>query len=256
MPGAPVLAPVLAFTAALAVLLGSAPARAAMVADEATPDLGVFSRTNEAGVPTGWRVVGFPSNQKPLTRFSVVNRDGRSAVLVEADKSYGNLVKEVERWPTERASLSWAWRMERLPTGVDLRQRTGDDAGAKLCVFFDVPTSRVPLWERARLQMARLLTGEAVPPQALCYVWDSSNPPLAVGSSLPNAFTTLMKWVVLQSGDARKGQWVVERRNLVEDYRKAFGADMPPITGFAIGADTDNTQSQSLVYFSDLSLSR
>jgi hypothetical protein len=200
--------------------------------------------------------VGFPNNQKPLTRFSVVQRDGRHVLQVDADKSYGNFVREFERWVTPAATLSWSWRADRLPTGADLRQRSGDDAGAKLCVFFDVPLDKVSLFERTRLRLARVLTGEAVPPQALCYVWDSSNPPIATGSVVPNAFTTLMKWVVLQSGDARKGQWVSERRNLAEDYRRAFGEDLPPITGIAIGADTDNTQSTSLAYFGDVSLGR
>jgi hypothetical protein len=240
----------------LVTWLGVGPVLAAQMADEAAPDLGVFSRAAEGSVPAGWRVVAFPSNQKPVTRFTLTQRDGRVALAVEADKSYGNLVREFGPWVTDRAILSWKWRAERLPTGADLRQRSGDDAGGKVCVFFDVPTSKMPVIERARLQVARLLTGEPVPPQALCYVWDASAPPLPVGTHLPNAFTSLMRWVVLQSGEARRGQWVDERRNLADDYRRAFGEDMPPITGVAIGADTDNTQSQSLFYFADVALGR
>lgn len=229
---------------------------AAQAADEGVPSLGGFVRAADGAAPAGWRVVGFPSTQKPVTRFVLTQRDGKTALQVEADRSYGNLVRELGPWATDRATLAWSWRAERLPTGADLRQRSGDDAGAKVCVFFDVPTSKMPVIERARLQVARLLTGEPVPPQALCYVWDASAPALPVGTHLPNAFTGLMRWVVLQSGEARRGQWVDERRNVAEDYRRVFGEDMPPITGVAIGADTDNTQSQSLFYFADVTLGR
>lgn len=252
--------PVWAFVLAIGLLASAAPWRSAWAIDGPTPELGSFAGTAEGALPAGWRVVGFPTGQKPLTRFAVVPRDGRNVLLVEADKSYGNLVRSFERWvPAPSAqgpTLSWSWRMERLPTGADLRQRSGDDTAAKLCVFFDVSLDKVPLVERTRLRLARLLSGEPVPPQALCYVWDASTPALAVGSNLPNAFTGLLRWVVLQSGEARKGQWVAERRNLAEDYRRAFGDELPPIIGVAIGADTDNTQSSSIMYFGDVSFGR
>ena len=39
-----------------------------------------------------WHVAGLPRQKKPFTNFSIVDVDGRRAVRIEADNSYGNLV--------------------------------------------------------------------------------------------------------------------------------------------------------------------
>jgi len=40
--------------------------------------------------PLPWQVAGLPNQKKPFTRFSLVDLDGRRALKVEADHSYGN----------------------------------------------------------------------------------------------------------------------------------------------------------------------
>jgi len=37
--------------------------------------------------------------------------------------------------------------------------------------------------------------------------------------------------IVVRSGTADLGRWVRERRNVYEDYRRAFGEAPPPIPG-------------------------
>ena len=39
-----------------------------------------------------WHVAGLPRQKKPFTSFRIVEADGRRAVRIEADNSYGNLV--------------------------------------------------------------------------------------------------------------------------------------------------------------------
>ncbi len=51
-----------------------------------------------------------------------------------------------------------------------------------------------------------------------------------------------LRVIVLQSGTAKLGRWVVERRNLIEDYRRAFGEDPPKrVEAIAIWSDSDQT---------------
>ena len=42
-------------------------------------------------------------------------------------------------------------------------------------------------------------------------------------------------------GPDQTGQWVTEQRNVVEDFKKAFGKEPPNIGAIAIMTDTDNT---------------
>jgi hypothetical protein len=45
---------------------------------------------------------------------------------------------------------------------------------------------------------------------------------------------------------------VTEERNVLEDYRKAFGEDPPLINGVAIMTDTDNTGESAVAYYGDI----
>ena len=58
--------------------------------------------------------------------------------------------------------------------------------------------------------------------------------------------------IVIESGEAKAGQWVAESRNIYEDYQKAFGDDPPPISGVAVMTDTDNTQESAVAYYGDI----
>ena len=84
---------------------------------------------------------------------------------------------------------------------------------------------------------------------AVNYIWESKSP---VGTVVPNPYTGRVRMFVLQSGNGKVGEWVTESRNLVEDYRKAFGADPPRISGVAVMTDTDNTGESAVAYFGDI----
>jgi len=63
-----------------------------------------------------------------------------------------------------------------------------------------------------------------------------------------------VRMIVLESGPERAGHWVEERRNVVEDYRAAFGSAPPPLSGVAIMTDTDDTGETATAWYGDLSL--
>jgi Na+(H+)/acetate symporter ActP len=57
--------------------------------------------------------------------------------------------------------------------------------------------------------------------------------------------------LVVESGAAKAGRWVVERRNVRDDFRRAFG-DLPgKPNGLAIASDTDNTSESARAGFAD-----
>jgi hypothetical protein len=69
---------------------------------------------------------------------------------------------------------------------------------------------------------------------------------------VPNPYTDRVMMFVVESATAKLNQWVVEERNVYEDYKKAFGAEPPMISGVAIMTDTDNTGESAIAYYGDI----
>ncbi len=202
--------------------------------------------------PAPWHVVGLPQQTKPFTQFGVVEVEGRRALRIEADASYGNLVHALA--PQAGRHLAWQWRLDRPLADSDLRAKSGDDTAVKVCVFFDEPMDKLSFADRQLLKLARARSADPVPAATLCYVWDAR---LAAGTALDNAFTRRLRYIVLESGTEKQGRWVPERRDLVADFARTFGAEcevVPPIVGVAVGADADNTRGHSIAYVRQLVL--
>lgn len=239
------------FESGMALLLGAAMAPAALGADDLR--IAAFSTAALGEPPAAWKFATLPRKQP--TKFSVVELGGARVLKVEAEDSYGNLVHGLHAQLSERGTLSWRWRVDKLVEDADLKQRSGDDSPAKLCLFFAFDTSQLPLGERTRLSMAQSVTGQDVPGETLCYVWDNKLP---ADTGITNAFTKRIRMIVLASGSAKLGQWVTERRNVVVDYQRLFGDEsggkVPEVIGVAISADADNTHGHALSYFGDVTL--
>lgn len=226
----------------------------------APPAVALFSPTAFSGMPPGpvaaaWRVAGLPGQKSAVTQFDIVALAGPSVLRLQAQASYGNLVFATPRVaPAAGLMLHWNWRLDRGLEHSDLTAKSGDDTPLKVCALFDMPTDRLGMGERIRLGMARTISGEHLPSATLCYVWDRSLP---TGSSLPNAFTDRLRYIVLSSGPARPGVWVHLERNLAADFLQAFGhetSSVAPLLALAVGADADNTGGSSLAFVGDISL--
>lgn len=206
-----------------------------------------------------WRFVGFPKKQAdlPPTRFEAGQVDGQPAVKVVTASSYGTLVHDLKDAPPAR--LQWRWRLDQPLTGgkaaPDLTTKAGDDAALKVCVMFDHPLERVPFVERTVLRVARSVSGEALPAATLCYIWDSGR---AAGLQGANPYTKRVRYISLQGQGAPLGTWAKESRNVAQDFVTLFadelpaGASPPRMSTVLIGADSDNTASNSLGWVADL----
>lgn len=205
--------------------------------------------------PAPWHVVGLPQQTKPFTTFSVATVDGRRAVRIEAESSYGNLVHPIDgKAGGAPGRLAWQWRLEKPLDDSDLREKRGDDAALKVCAFFDEPLDNVSFADRQLLRIARARSSEPVPAATVCYVWDTH---LAAGTLLDSPFTRRLRYIVVQTGKDRLDRWIAEKRDLAADFRRAFGNEsplVPPLIGIAVGADADNTRGRSVGYVADVVL--
>jgi hypothetical protein len=213
--------------------------------------VGPFSKgTAGEALPSGWRLAKLPGVK--ATRFELVDSDGVVALRMDAADAGAALFRPVRIDPARAPILRWRWRVDNLIQTADIRRKDGDDLPARLYVMFDYPLERLSLIERGKIQLARAVAGDMVPAAAICYVWDGNLP---AGTSLWNAYTDRVRVVVVESGSGRLGQWVEEQRDVAADFRAAFGEEPPPISGIAVGADTDQTGETVRAWFGDIGFS-
>ncbi len=228
---------------------------AASAAAEPVPALTPFSSATGNKMPAPWHAVGLPGSHKPLTRFDLVQVEGRTVLRVLADHSYANLVHDLPDVVVPPGTqLRWRWRLDQPLPGADLRQRETDDTALKVCLLFNAPGEQLGAREQGLLGVARALSGEKLPAATICYVWDNTLP---AGTLLNNAFTARIRLIVADSGSKALGHWVSHQQDVAADFRRAFGHEfptLPPLMGVAVGADADNTGGHSVGYVGDVTL--
>ena len=198
-----------------------------------------------------WRLVTLPKQTLPVTLYKAESIDGRDALRIQAQGSYGNLVHDLPSI-TAPSRLRWAWRLQQPNPAMNLRIKAGDDAPVKLCMSFDLPLDRVPFAYRQRLSLARAFVGEALPAATLCWVWGHAEP---AGAVLPNPYTHRVRYLVLRTAQDAPGTWFEENRDVAADFRLVFGDEStapPPVTALIVSGDADNTGGASVAHVAAL----
>ncbi|GAB6062361.1 DUF3047 domain-containing protein [Deferrisoma palaeochoriense] len=179
----------------------------------------------EAGLRPGWEEKRFQGR----TAYEVVAEpDGNHALRAEARASASGLVYELAFDPCRYPILSWRWRVDRVVARSDPTRKEGDDYAARVYVVF-------PHW---------------FPPKtkSLNYIWATRPLP----GPVPNPFFSNAVMIAAEAGAGRVGRWVTVRRNLVEDFRAAFGTDPPRAGAVALMTDTDQTGEAVTAWYDDL----
>jgi hypothetical protein len=183
------------------------------------------------GVPPGWQTYETPGGH-PAYDFTVVEHAGRRALHMKSAGEHSTIAKELGADLAATPFLAWQWRVLSLPQGADLRNRATSDAGSHVFAIWP----RFPAFVRSRL---------------IGYVWD---PVLPVGTVLPSRKTGAVTFIVARRGDQGLGQWLDERRNLADDYRRVFGEAPPPLPALALSIDTNDTRSPAEAMFGRIEL--
>ena len=119
--------------------------------------------------------------------------------------------------------LMWSWRPLEFPKGGDERESKTNDSA--LAVYLLVPYSRVR------------------GPKAVKYIWSEKVP---VGTRLDSNMGLTQVRVLRSGAPEKKGQWVEERVNVLDDYKKFFDVkETPKPAGIAVLTDSDDTKSSA-----------
>lgn len=204
-----------------------------------------------APLPPPWRIATLPK-PKRATQYALVVDGGTVVLRAEANASMASVMHPLGTDPGRFPLISWRWKISNIVRRADIGSKTGDDFPARVYVLFDYDVSKLSVLQRAKLFLARKLYGKDVPAAALCYVWDGK---AAIGTSAWSPYSDRVRVIVVESGTANVNQWQEYERDIVADFRAAFGEDPPPISGVAVASDTDNTGEAVTALFGDIRLS-
>lgn len=190
--------------------------------------------------------------------FSRLKRDtaytleeGNTVLRASAEGAASLYVAAIKPPVTAPAILSWRWKTDALVAGADNREKNKEDAPLRVIVAFDGDPANLPEAEQKRMKRAKALSGRTPPYATLMYIWSDK---VAPGTVIPSAHTGQIKMIAVASGSEGLGAWQSVKRNLAEDYRRAYGAAPGRLLGVAVMTDTDNTNGSATGYYADLKL--
>src|SRR5262247_3552487 len=176
-----------------------------------------FASSVIGAFPIGWVVRA--EEGRPV--YTVREEDGRR-FLHATVRGLGIQAGVKREWDLGRYPvLTWSWRPWEFPAGADERTWGGNDS--VLAIYLLVASSSL------------------LGPRAVKYIWSEKVP---VGTRL-SSNVGLTQVRVLRSGvPAKKGEWVEERVNVRDDYKKYFDVqETPKPAGIAVLTDSDDTSS-------------
>ncbi|MGM0453746.1 MAG: DUF3047 domain-containing protein [Thermodesulfobacteriota bacterium] len=217
--------------------------------NEDTLYIGKFSDADPADeIPSGWEPLTFEEIEAH-TDYRLIDYKGAPVVRAESDASASGLIRKMRIDPQKYPVIQWRWRATGVYEKGDVTEKSGDDYPARIYIAFEYDPDEVGFFERAKFKMIKMVRGQYPPTGAINYIWASSAPKDKI---VPNPYTDRVKMIVVESGKDNTNTWVTESRNIVEDYKAAFGEDPPMIRGIAIMTDSDNTGESAVTYYGDI----
>lgn len=207
-----------------------------------------------------------PENkQTPLLRYEpfgkkkeaiytpATKEDGTPVIKATSNGSISTVTSSLSADPNKFQYLEWEWKIASVLEAGDLTKKDGDDFSARIYVTFDYPVSDLPFGQKIKYRFYKTFTSFDIPLRSLTYVWANKE---ETGTVSESPFTGWVQYVVVQSGNDKAGEWVSNKRNILDDYRRAFGEEPPRISGITIMTDSDNTGESTQAWFGKMILSK
>lgn len=173
-----------------------------------------------------WNEKSFSGN----TEYEIIDDDGLRVLKASTAGQASVLYKEKAIDLASTPWLDWSWRINRTYPDIDEQARAGDDFPARLYVVAQV--GFLP-WETV----------------AVNYVWASNVP---TGTIWRNPYSDKAVMIAVQSGDNHVGEWTRQRRNVMEDFAKAFDRPIKSLSGYAVMVDGDNSNQKATAWFGNI----
>ncbi|MDF0751478.1 DUF3047 domain-containing protein [Marinobacter sp. 71-i] len=221
-------------------------------ASVAEPSATIQPFSTMSSLNEGWEPLIFPDIERH-SRYQLITENGKQVVEATTHNSASGLIARVSVEPGDSLILRWRWKVSNVFEQGNARRKEGDDYPARVYVAFEFEPEGAGFFERAKRKAVEMVFGEELPGNALNYIWANRLP---VGEIVANPFTDTTMMVAANSGAENTGEWVTVERDIVADYREAFGQTPPRLVGVAIMSDSDNTGESATAWYGDVSLIR
>lgn len=189
-----------------------------------------FSSLKEGTLPSEWEI----KEWKGKADIQVVKDNTTYALRMRSMNTLVAIHKKISLDIKDYPMLNWQWKVTKMPVGGDVRKKdTNDQAGQIYVIFPKFPS-----------QINSRMVG---------YIWDTNAP---VGIDVTSQKRSTVKYIVVESGANNLGKWLIEKRNVYNDYKRLFNEEPPMVGSIALMIDSDNTKTNSEGFFGDIYLSK
>lgn len=179
------------------------------------------------GMKEEWKSKSF----KGTTEYTWVTEEDKAYIRATSKASASGLYYRIEYDIQQYPFITWKWRVYNIIASGDALQKSGDDYAARIYIVFP----SFFFWNT----------------EAINYIWANKLPK---EEAVPNPFSKNSIMISVQSGKAETGKWIVETRNVYEDYRRVFGKEPPKAGAIAIMTDTDNTGESASANYGSIAI--
>jgi hypothetical protein len=172
-----------------------------------------------------WKQVKFGS----LTDYQIVMEGSNACLKASANMTASALATKITIQPARETTIRWRWKIDSCPTNGSEDKLATFDHTARVFVAFDTFIG---------------------PPRTINYVWANQ---MGTNSVFDHPNSSRSKFIVLESGNEKTGQWLVEQRDLKKDWQALFKSDsVPEIVGLGVFTDSDGTHTFVTAWYDDI----
>jgi len=224
---------------------------AAMAFAEGAPEIAPFSSGKAGGaLPAEWKHLPLASF-KNNTEYTLVTEEGAVVVQAVAHNAASFLATKVDFDPHSLPMLSWRWKVKQGIPAANTAEQGKEDAPARIMVAFDGDMSKLSAKDRFNSRAAQSISGVGLPYATLMYVWGGK---VAVDSITTSSRSSRVRMLAVAADERGVGSWQSYTRNLVDDFKRAFGEEPGKVLSIELMTDTDNTGADAQALYGDISV--
>lgn len=219
-------------------------ARSLWVEEGDVVDVGRFSRLPPGEHVANWEPYLIFRGATP-TQYRLVEAEDGVALEADAPEGGSGLWRKIRIDVRRHPVIEWRWRVPRDAAGAASRK----SPPVRISLGFHGDPAKLDFDDRVKLRMAKAMTVNGLPYASLLYVWRSDLPEGAVYS---HPQTERVRYLVVDSGEAKVDRWVRLRRNVHDDFKRAFGEEPGDLVAVGVMTDHGDDGSRRRVFYGDI----
>jgi hypothetical protein len=190
-----------------------------------------------------------PFKDTKKNKVNFLRTDTGCEIEIKSDNSGSMLVRKIGLESKKYKFINFDFKVTNLLSKANLKKKDGDDASARLYVFFDYEPDKAGFLEKSY----RKYSGNKYDGKAIVYIWGSN---VKKDEVFENPYSDQFIQIIVESGSENLGKYVSVKRNVYDDFKKHFKYEPPKnISSISIMTDTDNTGGKATGYFRRIFLS-